>query len=211
MSTSIRRLIIPFFAVVLVLATVACQTSKPEASTPTAPAPPSPPYTTTASIKDIMQHIVDPAGDMIWNSVATTVDSKGVHEQVPKTDEEWMMVRSGAIMLVEASNLLMMPGRHVARPGEKSETPGIELEPSEMEANINKDRAAWYQRAGKLHEIASKTLQVIDAKDAKGLFEVGAQIDEACENCHRQYWYPNEPVQPLTNEPDPKPAPKPAK
>jgi len=211
MSTSIRRLIIPFFAVVLVLATVACQTSKPEASTPTASAPPSPPYTTTASIKDIMQHIVDPAGDMIWNSVATTVDSKGVHEQVPKTDEEWMMVRSGAIMLVEASNLLMMPGRHVARPGEKSETPGIELEPSEMEANINKDRAAWYQRAGKLHEIASKTLQVIDAKDAKGLFEVGAQIDEACENCHRQYWYPNEPVQPLTNEPDPKPAPKPAK
>jgi hypothetical protein len=210
MTTFIHRLIIPIVAVAL-LATVACQASKPEASTPSTSAPPAPPYTTTASIKDIMQHIVDPAGDMIWNSVATTVDSKDIHEMVPKTDEEWMMVRSGAIMLVEASNLLIMPGRHVARPGEKSETPGIELEPSEMEANINKDRAAWYQRAGKLHEIASKTLAVIDAKDAKGLFDVGAQIDEACENCHRQYWYPNEPVQPLTNEPDPKPAPKPAK
>jgi hypothetical protein len=122
-----------------------------------------------------------------------------------------MKVRTGAIQLVEASNLLMIPGRHVAKAHEKSETPGIELEPSEMEALINKDRAAWYQRAGRLHEVASKALTVIDARDAKGLFDVGAEIDTACENCHRQYWYPNEPVQPLTNEPDPKPDQKPAK
>src|SRR5262249_52384902 len=162
----------------------ACQASKSE--TPAAPpAPAQPPYTTTATVKDIMLHIVDPAGDMIWNSVATTVDAKGVHATVPKTDEDWMVVRTGAIQLVEASNLLMMPGRHVARQGEKSETPGIELEPSEMEDLINKDRASWYKRAGHLHEVAVNTLAVIDKRDDKALFDVGAKIDEACENCHR--------------------------
>ena len=206
MTTTIRRVIIAVSAFVLFIPIAACQTSKSEA--PAASSTPSasqPPYTTTATVKDIMLHIVDPAGDMIWNSVATTVDQKGVHATVPKTDEDWMMVRTGAIQLVEASNLLMMPGRHVAKPGEKSETPGIELEPSEMEALINKDRASWYKRATHLHDIAVETLGVIDARDDKKLFDVGARIDEACENCHRQYWYPNEPVQPLTNEPDPAP------
>jgi hypothetical protein len=206
MTITIRRRVILVFVILPAVAFAACQASKPQASTPSASAPAAPPYKTTASIKEIMQHIVDPAGDLIWNSVATTVDAKGIHTTTPKTDEDWMTVRNGAIMLVEASNLLMMPGRHVARPGEKSETPGIELEPSEMEALIDKDRAAWYQRAGHLHDIAVKTLAVIDARNDKALFDVGAQIDEACENCHRQYWYPNEPVQPLTNEPDPKPA-----
>src|SRR5690349_20544743 len=198
----VRVLIIP-----AVLAITACQAKQPESAAKPA-APDTPPYTTTATVKDIMEHIVDPAGDLIWDSVATTVDSKGVHQTLPTTDEDWKKVRSGAIMLVEASNLRMVPGRHVAKSGEKSETPGIELEPSEMEAMINKDRAAWYQRAGKLHDMASKALAVIEAKDSKALFDVGAELDTACENCHRQYWYPNEPVQPLTNEPDPKPETK---
>jgi len=207
MTNMIPRRLIFFLVILLAVALTACQGSKSEATAASnAPASPQPPYTTTASIKEIMQHIVDPAGDLVWNSVATTVDAKGIHTTTPKTDEDWMTVRNGAIMLVEASNLLMMPGRHVARPGEKSETPGIELEPTEMEALITKDRAAWYKRASHLHEVAVNTLEVIDKRDDKALFDVGAKIDEACENCHRQYWYPNEPVQLLTNEPDPKPA-----
>ena len=80
----------------------------------------------------------------------------------------------------------MMPGRHVAGPGEKSETPGVELEPSEMEVLINKDRASWVMRATKLHEAGVAVLQAIDAKDSQKVFEVGEQIEQACENCHRQ-------------------------
>ena len=179
----------------------ACQTRQPEAKT-AAGSTSAPPYTTTATVKDIMLHIVDPAGDMIWDSVASTVDLKGVHETRPTTDEDWAKIRSGAITLAEASNLLMMP-RPVARPGEKSEAPGVELEPSEMEALIIKDRAAWYKHSADLREVSVKALKIIDARDVKGLFDVGAEVDHACENCHRQYWYPNEPVQPLTNEPDP--------
>jgi len=202
MHRSIHRLI---FAAAACLAIASCQARQPEPAPASAPAStPQPEYTTTASVKDIMLHIVDPAGDLIWNSVATTVDRQGTHQTLPKTDEDWDKVRSGAIMLAEASNLLMIPGRHVARPGEKSETPGIELEPSEMEALINKDRTAWHKRAAHLHEVAVNVLKVIDARDDKKLFDVGAEIDQACENCHRQYWYPNEEPQPLTNEPDPK-------
>jgi cytochrome c556 len=91
----------------------------------------------------------------------------------------------------------MVPGRHVARPGEKSETPGVELEPSEMEALINKDLASWRKRAHGLHEAGAAAIQAIDAKDADKLFEVGEQIERACESCHSQYWYPKEKIPPV--------------
>jgi hypothetical protein len=184
----IRSLMVVVFAAV---AAGSCQ-SKP--AEPAAPAVAQPPYTTTATVKDIMLHIVDPAGDMVWDSVATVIDKGGIHETAPKTDEEWFKVRSGLIMLIEGSNLLMIPGRKVARPGEKSETPGVELEPSEMDELIAKDRAAWYQRAKALHDIAQSVLEVVERKDAQKLFDVGEDIDRACENCHRQYWYPNEKI-----------------
>ena len=173
------------------LAAVSCQTKQPE---PAAPAVAQPPYTTTATVKDIMLHIVDPAGDMVWNSVQSVIDKGGLHETVPKTDEDWFNVRTGVIQLMEGANLLMVPGRHVARPGEKSETPGVELEPSEMEELINKDRATWNSHAMDLHNIGAKVLPIIDAKDAQKLFDIGEDIDRACENCHRQYWYPNEKI-----------------
>jgi hypothetical protein len=179
------------FVVCAAVAAGSCQSNQPA---PAAPAVDQPPYTTTATVKDIMLHIIDPAGDMVWDSVATVIDKGGIHETMPKTDEEWFKVRSGLIMMIEGSNLLMIPGRKVARPGEKSETPGVELEPSEMDELIAKDRKAWYDRAKALHDIAQNVLEVVDKRDAQKLFDVGEDIDKACENCHRQYWYPNEQI-----------------
>jgi hypothetical protein len=166
----------------------ACQNREPSAP----PAPADPTYLPTATIKDLMLSLIDPAADVVWLSVTTVVDEKGLVETVPKSDEEWLKVRHGAVMLMEAANLLMIPGRRVARPGEKSETPGVELEPEEMDALIAKDRAAWNARAKHLHDTVSEVVKAIDAKDSTKVFELGEQIEVACENCHKQYWYPNE-------------------
>ena len=77
-----------------------------------------------------MDSMVDPNADYIWESVATIVTAAGTEERQPRTDEDWITLRRRAIPLIEATNLLQMPGRHVAKPGEKSENPGIELEPA---------------------------------------------------------------------------------
>jgi hypothetical protein len=158
--------------------------------------PPQPEYTTTATVKDIMLGIVDGSADEIWNAVQTVVGPDGIEERAPQNDEEWTVVRNGAIRLVEASNLLMIPGRPVAKPHEKSVTPGIELEPEEMEKLINEDRAAWNTRAKALHDVAAVALKAAEAKDPKALFDVGDKIEHACEGCHSQYWYPNQPLPP---------------
>src|SRR5262244_1102226 len=62
-------------------------------------------YRTTATIKDIMDSMVDPGADFIWESVATVISAKGVEDRAPHTDEEWKEVRRRAIMLMEATNL----------------------------------------------------------------------------------------------------------
>jgi hypothetical protein len=176
-------------ASVALAAAVACSKREPVPAASDVPQ-----YQPAATIKDLMLSMIDPAADQVWNAVTTVQTAKGTEETVPKTAEDWLKVRHGAVTLSEAANLLMMPGRKVALPHEKSETPGVELEPAEMEANIAKDRAAFNKRAQALHDAGMAAVAAADAKDAQKLFEVGETIEHACEGCHSAYWYPNEKI-----------------
>ena len=182
-----RKSVIVIVVGSLMLLSYSCSSQKQQTE-----AQPQVEYRTTATIKDIMDSMVDPGADYIWESVETIVSAKGVEEKAPHTDEEWKEVRRRAIMLLEATNLLQIPGRHVAKPGEKAEDPKVELGPEQIEELINKDRASWIKHAHGLHDATVEALKAIDAKDAEKLQDVGAGIDEACEKCHLQYWYPNE-------------------
>jgi cytochrome c556 len=181
-----QSLKVVFTACVLLALCSACSSQQPQAQQPQAE------YRTTATVKDIMDSMVDPGADNIWDSVETVVSAKGVEEKAPHTDEEWKEVRRHAIMLMEATNLLQIPGRHVAKPGEKAEDPKVELAPEQIEDMINKDRAAWIKYAHALHDATMEAFKAIEEKDAAKLLDVGNGIDEACEKCHLQYWYPNE-------------------
>jgi hypothetical protein len=171
----------------LVAVTVACNTSKPAEVASAGPA-----FRLTGSVKDIMDAVVDPNADVIWDSVATTISRAGTDEKMPRTDEEWKQVRRSAIALLEATNLLLIEGRRIANPGDKSENPEIELEPEAIQKLMDADRNAWVKYAHGLHDAAMVTLKAIDAKNVQALQDSGAELDVACENCHLHYWYPDQ-------------------
>jgi hypothetical protein len=189
-----RQLVVGSLFSLLVFSGTACGNRQPPPASP----PPGevPEYLPTATIKDLMDGIVDPSADDVWNAVATIVDATGVHEETPKTDEEWENTRLGALRVMEGANLLMMPGRHVARSHEKSSTPDVELEPEVIEANINKDRAAWVQLAKGLYAATDEALKGIEKRDAPTVVAAGERMDAACESCHLRYWYPNQMLPP---------------
>ena len=166
---------------ILILGCVAC-----------APRQPGPEYRTNLTIKGIMENIVDPSADYIWQSVSTEQTLKGTIERAPHTDEDWTQERSRAIILMEASNLLQMPGRRVAPEGDKSENPGIEETPEAIQELIDKDRASWIKHAHGLYDAAEILLKAAEAKDAAAIENAGEGLDKACENCHQQYWYPHQ-------------------
>jgi len=176
----------------VLIAGAACSAPKLEAPATTTSKVPNTAaeFRTTATIKDIMDSVVDPSADYLWESVATIVTKKGTEERRPRTDMEWKEVRRRAIALIEATNLLIMDGRQVARPGEKSENPGIELGPEEIKGIIDSDRASFIKFAHGLHDAGLKALAAIDKKDPDELSNSGETIDEACEQCHLKYWYP---------------------
>ena len=146
----------------------------------------------SATIKDIMDAMVDPSGDFLFESVAEIADANGITHKAPQTDEDWEEVRHRALILLEAPNLLIMEGRKVARPGEKAKNPEVELEPERIQTLMDGDRPSFVRRARRLQDAAALTLKAVEARDTAALFHALDSIDKACENCHLHYWYPND-------------------
>ena len=120
-----------------------------------------PDYQVDYPIAEIMEHVVMPNADLLRKSVETTSTDKGLEEKFPRTSDEWDTVRHYAVTVVEATNLLLMPGRHVDRPGVKAEGPD-ELAPEQIEARINQDRAMWTMHVRNLHDAALLSVKAID-------------------------------------------------
>ena len=174
----------------------ACTQAAPPAAAATTTAPPSP-IAPVGTVKQIMKGIVDPSSAAIWDAVSTESGPKGDIEKAPKTDEEWARLEGQALTLAEVANLLKMPGREVAKPDEansKSQPDAPELTPVQIEEKINKDRAAWDKRADALRETAIKAIAAAKAHDKDAVLNVGEEIDNACESCHKVYWYPDEKI-----------------
>ena len=97
------------------------------------------PFRPVATIREVMNSVIDPSVDVVWNSVATVIDDKGMTDRAPATDEEWAEVRRHALVVSEAANLLLMHDRPVAPPGAPSLAPGVELPPEEIRSLIDKN------------------------------------------------------------------------
>ena len=86
-------------------------------------------FTPTATIIEIMDSMVMPSAQILWDAVAGDATDKGTVEKTPQTDEDWQKLRWTAVTLAEATNALAVPGRKVAPAGTKSQNPDSELEP----------------------------------------------------------------------------------
>ena len=154
-------------------------------------ADPVPAFRITAPTEDIMRYMIDPSADAIWDALVTEVTTEGVFTTEPETEEDWIELRRHAVILVESPNLLLMDGRRVAAVGSRSELPGVDLEPEEIEALLAEDSESWKRLVGELQETGIDVLDAVDRQDVDALLEAGNQLDIACENCHVQYWYPS--------------------
>ena len=196
-------LLAPLASGVLLVACRPASAPPPEArqSTP-APAPGSTPASSAASsrdgvyavatIRDLMEGLIDPSADAIWESVQIEATLAGTRRKAPESDDEWRAVRRHALTIAEAANLLLVPDRAVARanaakPAEES----VDLPPAAVAALIAKDRAGWTERARGLQEAAVAALTAADARDVNALLAAGETLDTACEACHAAFWYPS--------------------
>ncbi len=146
------------------------------------------------SVKELMQNMIDPLADNIFDAVGTDVTEKGVVDTKPTTDEDWEKVRIGAVTLAEGMNLLAIP-RPFAPPGDENNSGGPnapELSPEQIKAKVDADKALWIRHTDEIRQVALEVLDIVNKKDADKLFDAGGKLDKACENCHLEYWYPGD-------------------
>lgn len=151
-----------------------------------------PPFRPVASIQDLMLSIIDPNIDFVWNAVTTISNKEGIEEKVPETDQDWLEVKQHALVVLEASNLLLINGRNVAVEGVNTSSGGAELSAADIQNLINTTRPEFNKRALALHDAMQLVIAAIDKKDPEELIRTGGLVEQACEQCHSQYWYPND-------------------
>ena len=184
-----RRARIVLGAIAVIAATGALAATPPKAKAPVKALPQD---TSKLTIKDLMDSRVDPAGDYLFESVVTISDAKGIHNKAPHTAKQWAETRRQIQILIDSPDLITVPGRKAAHPGERSRNAQVENQPEQVEALINAQRPDFVVRAGRLRDAAKLAMKAADAKDPQALFKAISGIDKACESCHLHYWYPND-------------------
>jgi hypothetical protein len=124
--------------------------------------PTPPPFKSVVDTKLLMQAVVDPNADLIWDAVKSIDTKAGSQEIRPKTDEEWIAVRNAAVTVAEAGNLLMLVPR--AKNGDD-----------------------WMKKAQEMIDTGEAAIRAAEAKNADRLFTVGGDIYDACSHCHASY------------------------
>jgi len=146
------------------------------------------------SVKELMKYMIDPVSDNIFDAVGTIVTKDGVVDRVPKTDEDWDKVQTGAVSLAEGIYLLKVP-RPFTPPGDRNNSIGpdaVELSPEQITAKVEADPVEWNARIETLRNASLNVLEIVKKRDSSQMWEAGELLDQACEACHRSYWYPGE-------------------
>jgi hypothetical protein len=135
-------------------------------SPPPPPAPPpaaaAPPFNAVLNLKQVMEWVIDPAADVIWDSVKSISTETGTREIAPQTDEQWAAVRNAGATLTEQGNMLMIAARA-------------------------RDQKEWIAFARGLIKTADSAIKAAEAKDKDAIFAAGGEIYVVCRGCHAQY------------------------
>ena len=148
------------------------------------------------SVKELMRGMIDPASDYIFDAVKIVTTKKGEVETLPKTDEDWAKLRIGATTIAEGIYLLKVP-RPFTPPGDNNNSSGpdaTELSPAQIKAKVEKDPVLWNAKIEALRNVMKEVLDIVDKKKTAELWEASYNLDQACEGCHLEYWYPGDPA-----------------
>ena len=149
-------------------------------------------YQPMATVEELMRTLIDPPADAVWDAIVTEATTDGIIETRPETQGDWNRLRRHALTLAEATNLLGIPDRRIAGPDSRSELPGIDLHPDAIQQLLTENWALWVSAVEMLQRTSVTLVDAIDNQDIDALLVASAELDLACENCHSQFWYPDQ-------------------
>jgi hypothetical protein len=140
------------------------QASKPQAGITLSPMAK---LNTDLPMDEFMGHVVDPQAFVYWAGSGTEETAKGTKDLSPTTEEGWEKLESAAASLIEAGNMLQLPGRERHLP----DAPDSD----------------WYKHAQNLTAQAVIAKAAAAKHDKDAVYKAGADLYAECTSCHEEY------------------------
>jgi hypothetical protein len=104
------------------------------------------------TMSDLMVHVIYPASDAVFY----------IETRTPTTDAEWGVLEGQTLMIAEAANLLMMPGRA-------------------------RDRGQWMVDAKLMLDAGEAAFRAAKRRDVDALVQLNEALYRSCVQCHTNY------------------------
>lgn len=140
----------------------ACSPQKPAATKAAAPTAEAK-FNYDLPMTEVMGHVIDPAAWTYWRGSGTEVTAKGERDLSPTTEEGWTELENGAAVLIEAGNILQLPGR------------------------TREPVADWNKYAQQLTARGREAKEAAEKHDKAAVYAKGGEVYEVCTACHKQF------------------------
>jgi hypothetical protein len=148
-----------------------------------------------ANLHELMKNVVAIQTQVIWDVTNNAQDDKGDPDPTKLKAADWAKLADAAGK-VKAAAQKLVTAQHVmaAAPGQKIDGEGPKDAPSAksvqkaIDANPKALQAFARQLMGSMDEVIAGA----KTRDAKKVFAVAGRLDQECEGCHMQFWYPDE-------------------
>lgn len=148
-----------------------------------------------ADLHDLMKNTVAVQTQIIWDVSNEAQDDQGNPDASKLAAADWTKIIAAAGKVRQAAETLARADHVLAAP------PGVKIEgegnpdvagAKQVQASLDANPSAFRARSQELTASMDQIVTAAKAKDAAKLFEVAGALDQVCESCHMQFWYPEQ-------------------
>lgn len=148
------------------------------------------------NLHELMKNIVAVQAQVIWDVGNDAQDDNGNPDASKLKAADWAKLIGAAGKVKQASQKLATADHVLAAgPGQKIDGEGATPEAfgaRQVQGVIDAKPQVFKAFAVALSTSMDQVLAAGQAKDAAKLFDVSGRLDQVCEDCHLQFWYPNQ-------------------
>lgn len=150
----------------------------------------------SANLHELMKDVAAQA-QIIWDIGNRALDEQGNLDPAKVADADWSQVVSAGGKVKQAAQMLA-GAKHVigAAAGQKIQGEGNpgSFSAKDVERVVSANPKAFSAFAQQLAASMDEILQAARARDGAKFYDVSGRLDQVCEQCHMQFWYPEQKV-----------------
>lgn len=149
----------------------------------------------TPNLHELMKNVVAVQTQIVWDISNGAQDELGNPDGSKLKPADWSHISAAAGKVSDASKTLAATNHvMVAAPGQKlqdEDNPGA-FNAKAVQTVIDSNPKAFNAFAQALATSMNEVVVAAQARDARKLNDVAGQLDQICEQCHLQFWYPTQ-------------------